>query len=79
MRQPILASITRNEAPNTKPVVDHDRLDVDRLSIQCVSMLTRLILRLDGVAESKTEPNTGVEYKYEYRNAERRNPLLIRS
>ncbi|TWU44954.1 hypothetical protein Q31b_01250 [Novipirellula aureliae] len=35
-----------------------------------VSMLTRMIARSDLVAESATEYNAGVEYKYEYRDAE---------
>ena len=44
--------------------------ELKRLLHRIVSMLTRLIARSDVVAESEAEYNTGIKYKYEYRDAE---------
>ena len=49
---------------------DQRHTELKRTLHRIVSRLTRLIARGDVVAEPPTEYNAGVEYKYEYRDAE---------
>ncbi len=51
--------------------LDGDRhLELKRTLHRIVAMLTRLISRLNVVAEPETSYNTAIEYEYEYRDAE---------
>ena len=51
--------------------LDDDRhLELKRSLYRVVAMLTRLISRLNVVAEPDSSYNTAIEYEYEYRDAE---------
>jgi hypothetical protein len=57
----------------TEYLFDHNRLDVDRLSIEYIanafesSMLTRMAMKFDGVSERPSEYTHDVDYEHEHR------------
>jgi len=54
----------------TNGLDDHRHLEMKRSLHRIVAMLTRLISRLNVVAEPETSYNTAIDYEYEYRDAE---------
>lgn len=54
-----------------RPTLNDERhRKLKQMLYRIVSILTRLIARSDVVAEPAAQYNAGVEYKYEYREAE---------